>query len=309
MDLVQIRYFLALAETLNFTRAAERCNVTQPALTRSIQRLEDELGGPLLLRERNLTQLTELGRAMLPLLEQTYTAAEQVRAEAASLRRRDTAPLRLGLCTLVTAAALVPLLRELAARFAALELTLIHGASTHLTEMLLQGELDAALLPEVEVEAERLNRWPLFEDSLAVLAPLDHRFSALDAVPLAALDGEVMLVSTEEGCALRRALDRLRCNAIVEVKVRHQVSSGESIAHMVGAGLGIALTSLSQPPAEGVIRRKLDDPAARHRVMLAAVAGRPAGRAADAFVKLARARDWGPGVRHLAAQGDRSCRA
>ena len=71
MDLVQIRYFLALAETLNFTRAAERCNVTQPALTRSIQRLEDELGGPLLLRERNLTQLTELGRAMLPLLEQT----------------------------------------------------------------------------------------------------------------------------------------------------------------------------------------------------------------------------------------------
>ena len=50
MDLTQIRYFLALARTLNFTRAAEACNVTQPALTRSIQRLEEELGGPLLLR-------------------------------------------------------------------------------------------------------------------------------------------------------------------------------------------------------------------------------------------------------------------
>ncbi len=110
MDLVQIRYFLALARTLNFTRAAEQCNVTQPALTRSIQRLEDELGGPLLLRERSLTQLTELDRAMLPLLERIADAAEAVRAGAESLRRRDTAPLRLGLCTPVTTALLVPVL-------------------------------------------------------------------------------------------------------------------------------------------------------------------------------------------------------
>ena len=55
MDLTQIRYFLALAQTLNFTRAAEACHVIQPALTKSIQRLEEELGGPLLLRERALT--------------------------------------------------------------------------------------------------------------------------------------------------------------------------------------------------------------------------------------------------------------
>ncbi len=171
VDLVQIRYFLALADTLNFTRAAERCNVTQPALTRSIQRLEDELGGPLLLRERALTQLTELGRAMLPLLERTYAAAEEARSRAKNLRHQVTAPLRLGLCTLVTAAVLVPVLKELAARFAdRLQLTLVHGACAHLAELLLHGELDAALLPEAEIEAERLNRWPLFEDGLVVLA-------------------------------------------------------------------------------------------------------------------------------------------
>ena len=70
MDLTQIRYFLALARTLNFARAAEACNVTQPAPAKSIQRLEEGLGGPLLLRERALTQLPPLGRAMLPLLEQ-----------------------------------------------------------------------------------------------------------------------------------------------------------------------------------------------------------------------------------------------
>ena len=54
--------FLALARTLNFTRAAEQCNVTQPALTKAIQKLEQELGGTLIHRERHLTQLTELGK-------------------------------------------------------------------------------------------------------------------------------------------------------------------------------------------------------------------------------------------------------
>jgi len=61
MELFQVRYFLALAKTLNFMRAAETCNVSQPALTRAIQKLEEELGGPLIYRERSLTQLTERG--------------------------------------------------------------------------------------------------------------------------------------------------------------------------------------------------------------------------------------------------------
>ena len=61
MELYQIRYFLALCETLNFARAAERCNVSQPSLTRAVQKLEQELGGLLIRRERRRTHLTELG--------------------------------------------------------------------------------------------------------------------------------------------------------------------------------------------------------------------------------------------------------
>ena len=59
MELHQVRYFVALARSMNFTRAAEQCNVTQPALTKTIQKLEYELGGPLVFRERQLTQLTD----------------------------------------------------------------------------------------------------------------------------------------------------------------------------------------------------------------------------------------------------------
>ena len=69
MDIHHIRYFLAVCETRNFTRAAEKCNVTQPALSRAIQQLEDEVGGLLFRRERNLTHITDLGallQAALP---------------------------------------------------------------------------------------------------------------------------------------------------------------------------------------------------------------------------------------------------
>ena len=68
MELHQVRYFVALARSMNFTRAAEHCNVTQPALTKAIQKLEYELGGPLVFRERQLSQLTDLGKLMLPML-------------------------------------------------------------------------------------------------------------------------------------------------------------------------------------------------------------------------------------------------
>ena len=67
MEMHQIRYFLAIAQTLNFTRAAEKCNVTQPSLTRAIQKLEEEFGGPLFRRESSRTHLTDLGREILPL--------------------------------------------------------------------------------------------------------------------------------------------------------------------------------------------------------------------------------------------------
>ncbi len=87
MEMHQARYFVALCETLNFTRAAEKCNVTQPSLTRAIKLLEDELGGPLFNRERNQTHLTELGRMMEPHLREVLEqAGRRGRGPAASSR-------------------------------------------------------------------------------------------------------------------------------------------------------------------------------------------------------------------------------
>src|ERR1700676_4277602 len=76
MEMHQVRYFLAVADSLNFTRAAEYCHVSHPALTRAIQQLEEELDGLLLRRERKLIHLTDFGRLIEPHLRQVAADAE-----------------------------------------------------------------------------------------------------------------------------------------------------------------------------------------------------------------------------------------
>ena len=93
----QVRYFLATAAELNFTKAAEKCNVSQPSLTRAIKQLEGELGGDLFRRERPQAQLTELGERMLPLLRQCYESALGARSLASTLKSGELGSLRLAL--------------------------------------------------------------------------------------------------------------------------------------------------------------------------------------------------------------------
>ena len=101
MEMHQVRYFLAVARELNFTRAAESCNVAQPSLTRAIKQLEDELGGELFRRERNLSHLTELGHRMLPMLQQCYDSALTAKSLAQSMKSGAVAPLAIALSVTV----------------------------------------------------------------------------------------------------------------------------------------------------------------------------------------------------------------
>ena len=91
VDVRLLESFTILAEELNFTRAAEECNVAQPSLTRAVQKLEEELGGLLLHRERQHTHVTELGRMMLPHLERTFAAAQAAKELARGVRKGETA--------------------------------------------------------------------------------------------------------------------------------------------------------------------------------------------------------------------------
>src|ERR1700730_859976 len=95
MEMHQVRYFLALAEVLNFTRASDRCNVTQPALSRAIKLLEEELGGLLFRREHESTHLTDLGHMVRPHLQSVYHHSMLAKHLSQDFERR--LPLKLGI--------------------------------------------------------------------------------------------------------------------------------------------------------------------------------------------------------------------
>ena len=115
MELYQIRYFVALCETLNFARAAERCNVSQPSLTRAVQKLEQELGGSLIHRERRLTRLTELGELVRPMLKEVLSHTERTKTAAKWHLSGRKAVLQLGIMPSIGPVRLAPFLVRFAA--------------------------------------------------------------------------------------------------------------------------------------------------------------------------------------------------
>ena len=139
MELYQIRYFLAVCDTLNFTRAAEQCNVAQPSLTRAVKKLEDELGGELFRRERSRTHLSELGRVMRPFLQQSLDSALAAKAQAESYGRGETASLELGLSETIEIRVLLPALRELARAIPGLELHIVRKPAPDVMQLLEDG--------------------------------------------------------------------------------------------------------------------------------------------------------------------------
>ena len=161
MEMHQVRYFLAVAEELNFTRASEKCNVTQPSLSRAIKLLEEELGGPLFQRDRESTHLTDLGQLVRPHLQSVFD-----HSRVAKQLSRDFAhkvPLKLGIMSTISPDEIIDLITNLRARHPDVDLKLCDANAKDLRARLLTGDLEAVIyaLPGEEPD-ERTHSIPLF---------------------------------------------------------------------------------------------------------------------------------------------------
>jgi DNA-binding transcriptional LysR family regulator len=290
MEMHQVRYFLAVCRTLNFTKAADECNVAQPSLTRAVQKLEEELGGPLFHRERANTHLTELGRLMLPHLEQTFAAAQAAKSLATSVRKGDVAPLRLAVDNSVPLQPVIDILSSLRRSMEGIELTLGAGTRQSVLNDALEGGFDLVVASHTGEAPDRMRSWVLFRERCHVVAPASHPFAARKSIALAELDGVPMIERID--CCLRPAFQQA-CAAIdVTLDVRHRAASEEQLQRMVLAGFGLGISPPTIELVDGLVAIPFAGSGAEREVVLATVAGRRFSTAADAFVKIARARDW-----------------
>lgn len=289
MEMHQVRYFLAVARTLNFTRAADECNVSQPSLTRAIKQLEAELGGDLFRRERP-TQLTELGQRMHPLLKQCYEAAAGARSLATAFKSGEVGALRIALTHAVDLSLLIPFLNQIRRQFNRLELRFLRGDSREVAEMLKKGEAELCIAAELDESWERLDSWPLFTEDFRLVLTKDHRLAKQGEIALEDLQSEQWLSRNycEHADRLSASLREhgLNCDH------RHQISSERDLIELLEAEVGVALMPDTSPIPPTLKRTTVDGFDARRTVHLYGVAGRERTAVASAVMRMLRGADW-----------------
>ena len=291
MEMHQVRYFLTLCDELNFTRAAEKCNVAQPALTRAIKLLETEFGGHLFHRERARTHLTELGAAVRPYLVEVRQHAQQAKKLASSLIELKGIRLKLGIMCTIGPANFVGLLSNLQTQYPGIELEIFDAGAPDLQERLLEGGLHAAIYCWPDQVDERLHYLPLFREQFFVVLGPHHHLATRNAVRVSDLNGE-------------RYLNRINCeqmNLARDIFARHgahveriyRSERDDWILAMAAAGLGFAfMPQYSITEQSDVVVRPLIEPEFWREVNLITVRGRPHSPAIGALVREAMRTQW-----------------
>ncbi len=291
MELYQIRYFLAVADTLNFTRASERSFVSQPALTKAIQRLEEAIGGRLFDRTKNSVQLTELGQAMLPNFRRIYDSANHAREEARRLTRAQKEVVRVGVMCTIDFHQVLPGFVESQEGRTEVELSFREGNLEALTDALDQGDVDVGLRCAPYELPKRFAATPLVREDYVLAIGDDHRFSGRKGVEMAELNRERYCERVM--CEFSTYIERLLRDRGVRLEVVQQSSREDWIQALVRANFGVAFMPISIAQAAGLAFVHMTDVPIVREVSVLVQAERPASAAQQAVIDSLVAHRWG----------------
>lgn len=290
MDVHHIKYFLAVCETMNFTRAAEACKVTQPALSRAIQQLEDEVGGLLFRRERSLTHLTDLGLVMQPRLRQIMDELSHARREAKRFLAQDKTRLAIGVMCTIAPMRFAGLIAEFGRRHPGIALRVEEGTPERLMAKLEKRSIDLAVLATPAPLAAPFESTPLYDERFVVALPAGHRLLSLQVVPLSLLDGESYL--SRINCEYAGSIGETCASRGVRLHDAYASEREDWIQNLVSGGLGIAMVPEFTAVAPGLQIRPIVEPEIWRDIRLVKLASAPPSAAAKAFTGIIRAYPW-----------------
>ncbi|MEU8526681.1 MULTISPECIES: LysR family transcriptional regulator [Streptomyces] len=241
MDLQQMRYVVAVAETLNFTRAAERCDVVQSSLSHRIAGLERELGVQLFARSSRRVELTSAGAAFLEGARECLAAADRAVADAAAATGVVRGRLAVGVIVTTAAVDVPDLLQRYRDRHPHVNVLLRAGGSDELVAAIRRGELDLAFLglPEGE-EPHGVESLVLDHDAHVLVVAAGHPLAGASRVALREIVGETFVDFTE-GTPARAQSDQAFAAAGLVREVAYEAGFAELIPRLVARGLGVAL--------------------------------------------------------------------
>ena len=290
MELHQVRYFLAVCETLNFSRAAEACHISQPALSRAIKQLEDELGGELVRRERLHTHITDLGHAVLPSLRQCFESNLAAKALAQDYLKGGHAPLNLALSRSIEIAMISPVLSEVATAFPRIEIRMFRGSPGEVGERLKNGESEIAVAGPLSSAWERIDTRPLFEQRFGLVMSRKHALAQSNRIELKNLAGERLLC--RQDCAMADVVVSHLNEAGMRSVTRHEVPLVADLTGLVRANFGIGIMPRGIDDTGELRFTEIDGVDLSRSINLYTVAGRRHSTAVMTLKTLLRAKDW-----------------
>lgn len=243
MTLTELKYLVAVAQERHFGKAAERCRISQPALSLAIQKLEDELGTTILERRKNQITLTGLGEKVVQQAQRVLEAAEQIPFIVAQGKDQLVGVFKLGVIATVGPYILPDLIPLLHARAPSMPLEIEENLTANLNRMLLHGQLDAIIVALPHEEAGVLAK-PLYEEPFKVVIPITHPWAKKKRIETEDLGAEKVILPHAGHCFRRQLLDH--CPEISRSdREGIQGNSLETIRQMVASGLGITVLPCS----------------------------------------------------------------
>jgi DNA-binding transcriptional LysR family regulator len=289
MELRQLSYFLAIAEERNFTRAAERIPIAQPAISQQIRRLEAELGERLFLRDRRGIRLTPAGQALLPHARSALQAAEGGREAVAALTGLLTGRLAVGLVHPLPDRRFPRLLGAFHRTYPCIELTLLEDQTDALLAALAASQIHAALIGQGRYDRPPpdLEVLHVAQEPVVVAVHPAHPLAGRDQVPLRALRAEPMVTLTRAS-KLRTTLE-IACQAAgFAPRIAAETSDLGVMVELAAEQIGLAVLPASGlEGTAGLVRLRLTHPTLDRRILLVwqPTTSPPAARA---FLALAR---------------------
>jgi DNA-binding transcriptional LysR family regulator len=283
MELRQIKYFLSICEHGGFSRAAETCGVTQPALTKAIKSLEEEVGGAMFHREGRRLVLSELGQMVRPHLQRLAGEQDAALTVAKNFKLLKQAPLRVGILPTIGPARVGRFLGVFRDDNPGVELAVSEGSTETLAKQLEQAELDIALANGIAGFGDPFRAEPLYNERYVVIFPPGHRFEKLDAVRLADLDGEDYV--DRLACEMRETVMGVLGDRSIQLYAKFRSEREDWVQTMVLSGLGFAFMPEYSVTVGGLLSRPLVEPAVSRDVQAFEVRGRQRSPAAALFLQ------------------------
>jgi LysR family transcriptional regulator, hydrogen peroxide-inducible genes activator len=288
MELHQLRYFCAVAETGSFSRAAEQSHVSQPSLSQQILKLEDELGARLFDRLGRSVRLTELGKTFLPRARAVLRELEAAKGDVVEGKEFTGGPVTVGVIPTVAPYFLPPRLTAFSRNFPQVRLTVVEEITPVLLERLRAGTIDVAILA-LPLRGHEFESAPLLTERLFAALPKKHKFNSRSSISLKDLRAEPFLLLRDGHCFRDTAVaacDRARLHP----QIIFESGQFSSLLSMVGAGMGVSIVPEMAIEKKSQCRYvRIADEQAVRTIGMAVLRGRSLTRAHRAF--LAHLRD------------------